>query len=320
MTAAPTPETLAGPIGLFGLGNMGAAIAERLRAAWPVLAYEPEEERAEQVAARLDLELAHDPSQMRRTDVVVLSLPSPAVSRQVVDTLARTLAPGSLVIETSTINPTDAWELRERCEAASLRLVDAAILSGVTQIEQGTSMLLIGGEEADVARAQPVLDRLASRQRHFGPVGSGMSAKVLNNAVAHAVMVILAEVGAIATATGVRRQDLAELLAAPDAGLMRPLTHRFVERMLQGEYEGGMPTEAARKDSALALELAQSSRTPLFAIQAAHTVYELAMNHDLGRLDYAAIARLWEGWTGRSFVDDDAGDSVAPPHGPTDRS
>ena len=135
----------------------------------------------------------------------------------------------------------------------------------------------------------------------FGDVGSGMAAKVINNAVAHAVMVILVEAGAMAAATGVAQDDLANLLADPDAGLLRPLTHRFVERVLRADYEGGMPTEAARKDSTLALALAQTSGVPLFAIQGAHTVYELAVADGLGRLDYASIARLWEAWTNHPF-------------------
>ncbi|WP_199171758.1 hypothetical protein [Pollutimonas nitritireducens] len=46
---------------------------------------------------------------------------------------------------------------------------------------------------------------------------------------------------------------------------------------MQGNYEGGMPLEAARKDSVLALELAQSLQVPLFANQAAHTAYDIAL-------------------------------------------
>ena len=180
-------------------------------------------------------------------------------------------------------------------------MIDAAILSGVAQMYAGTSMLLIGGADADVAAARPVLDALAGRQKHFGPLGSGMAAKVVNNAVAHAVMVVLVEAGAMAKANGVSGSDLVELLGGDDAGLTRPLTHRFAERVMRGEYHGGMPTEAARKDSTLALELAQHTGVPLFAIQAAHTVYELGVNDGLGREDYASIARLWEGWTGRDL-------------------
>jgi 3-hydroxyisobutyrate dehydrogenase-like beta-hydroxyacid dehydrogenase len=63
-----------------------------------------------------------------------------------------------------------------------------------------------------------------------------------------------------------------------------------------------MPTDAARKDSTLALALAQANGVPLFAIQGAHTAYDLAVTAGLGRQDYAALATLWEQWTGTSFT------------------
>lgn len=62
-----------------------------------------------------------------------------------------------------------------------------------------------------------------------------------------------------------------------------------------------MPTEAARKDSVLALRMAQEGGVPLFAIQGAHSAYELAVRAGLARQDYAALGRLWEEWTGRKF-------------------
>jgi 3-hydroxyisobutyrate dehydrogenase-like beta-hydroxyacid dehydrogenase len=66
------------------------------------------------------------------------------------------------------------------------------------------------------------------------------------------------------------------------------------ERVREGRYDGGMPTEAARKDSALTLEMARSGGVPLFCMQAADSVYELALRAGLGRNDYASIATLWE--------------------------
>jgi 3-hydroxyisobutyrate dehydrogenase-like beta-hydroxyacid dehydrogenase len=114
--------------------------------------------------------------------------------------------------------------------------------------------------------------------------------------------------GELTEASGGAELPAIELLAHPEAGLLRPLTHRFAERVLHDDYAGGMPTEAARKDSTLALAMAQETGVPLFAVQAAHTVYELAVAGDLGRLDYASIAGLWERWTGRVLADT-AGDA-----------
>src|SRR5207248_1476084 len=118
----------------------------------------------------------------------------------------------------------------------------------------------------------------------------------INNAVAHAVYVVLSEALAMAEANGIALPTFTEILSGAYAGLLRPLNHRIAERVATGDFEGGMPVDAARKDSELALELAQASGLPLFATQAAHTVYEIAVAEGMGRLDYAAIATLWSRW------------------------
>ena len=68
------------------------------------------------------------------------------------------------------------------------------------------------------------------------------------NAVLHAVMVALIEAGAMATKLGLPMQTLVDILKREE-GLMRPLTHRVQERIMQGNYAGGMSVSNARKDS-----------------------------------------------------------------------
>ena len=288
-------------VGLFGLGNMGAAIASRLAPTGEAIAFDPDQARRAAAREASGIDVATEPADAV-ADIVVLSLPNPAVSRSVVEQIASVPGRCRLVIETSTVNPSDAVELSALAGSAGCAFIDAAILSGVSQMYAGTATLLLGGAEADIAAAEPILRAISARQQRFGPVGAGMAAKVINNAVAHAVMVVLAEAGALAVATGVDGHDLAGLLTGPDAGLTRPLTHRYVERILTSSYDGGMPTEAARKDSTLALALAQQTGVPLFAIQAAHSVYEIGVGAGLARHDYAAIATLWEQWTGRPMA------------------
>lgn len=297
-------------VSLCGLGNMGGAVAGRLAAHCPLLVFDLDAERVTQVTQDSSITAAGSVADLAASDIVVLSLPSPKVSLQVVAELAPLMPAGGVIVETSTVNPTDMTEEQKLCTAHGIGIVDAAILSGVSQMAGGSATLLVGGDEPDVDKVTGVLDAIGATTTRFGPVGSGMAAKVINNAVAHAVMVVLAEAGALAAATGVSGSALAALLSGPEAGLTRPLTHRFVERILRGDYDGGMPTEAARKDSTLALAMAQDTGVPLFGIQGAHTVYELGVAEGLGRLDYASIAMLWERWTSRPIAENsnDKGD------------
>ena len=260
MTAKPAS------ISLCGLGNMGHAVAGRLGALAPVFGFDLDAGRVAAASSDHGVKAVTDVRELAQSDLVVLSLPTPQASLQVLSTLAPELSKGSVVVETSTVNPDDIARQSEICAAYGVGVIDAAILSGVSQMANGVSTLLVGGTDADIDKAMPVLEALAPTVKRFGALGSGMAAKVINNAVAHAVMVVLVEAGALAAATGVDGQALVELLSGPDAGLTRPLTYRFADRILQGDYEGGMPTDAARKDSTLALALAQSTGVPLFAV------------------------------------------------------
>ena len=276
---------------------MGLAIGGRLAAVAPVIAYDPDQARSAPAVAR-GVSIAGSPEEVARsTATVVLSLPAPTISSQVIgDVLDEWTAAGrsgGTIVETSTVTPDDAIGCHRACVAAGASFVDAAILSGVRPVEAGTSALLIGGDDAAVAAAQAVLDGICPQQRRMGGPGSGMAAKVINNAVAHAVYVVLAEAVAMGAATGVDIETVVELLSDPDGGLLRPLTHRIGERLADRDFDGGMSTEAALKDSVLALEMAQAAKVPLFAIQAAHTVYELAIARGLARQDYSAVATLW---------------------------
>jgi 3-hydroxyisobutyrate dehydrogenase-like beta-hydroxyacid dehydrogenase len=289
-------------VGLCGCGNMGSAIAEQLRGRADLIVFDLDRARMEATGGA-PVESLRELAAAATT--VLLSLPSPEASATVARELASLLPTGSIVVETSTVSPSHMRGLQREFADRGVHLVDAAILSGPSQMRSGSTTLLIGGDDAAVAAATPVLELLGGQRIRLGELGSGMAAKLANNAVSHAVMVVLVEAAALAAAAGVSPQLLAEILTDPDGGLFRPLTHRLKERVFDGDFEGGMPTEAALKDSRLALELAQSLGVPLFAIQGAHTVYELAVAQDLGRADYAAIARLWEEWTSRSLRRDE---------------
>ncbi len=289
-------------VGLCGCGNMGAAIAWALHGRVALTVYDVDPVRVRDVAARTGATVGVDLTAIARgADVVVLSLPDPAISRAVVQELLPHLRAGAAVVETSTVTPSDVRALAALCAPAGVHLVEAAILSGVGQMESSAATLLVGGDEAAIAAGSPVLALLARRQLRVGPLGAGMATKVANNAVSHAVMVVLLEATAMAQAAGVPPETFAELLMDPEAGLLRPLSHRLRERVLTESYEGGMSTQAARKDSMLALRLAAEGGVPLYAVAAAHIPYELALASGLGREDYAALARLWERWTGRAF-------------------
>lgn len=283
-------------VALYGLGNMGYLVAERLAKQFPVQVADLNVAAVDRARLAFGATSVQAPEDLAQTRVVVLCLPSPTASLAVLAQIAPHLPKDAVVVETSTVNPSDIHASARVLAPFGIPLIDASIMAGVSQMAAGSAMLLIGGDDAALASCDDVLAAISDKRIHFGPSGSGAAAKVINNAVAHAVMVVVAEAGSMATAAGVDCEKLVGLLADKQMGLHRPLTHRYAERVMQGNYEGGMPLEAARKDSVLALELAQSLQVPLFAIQGAHSVYEMAMAAGYGRDDYAAVAKIWADW------------------------
>lgn len=287
-------------VGLIGLGNAGLALARPLLRQFQVIGYDRDAARME-MAKATGLDVAGSSADVSRAcGIVLLSLPTPDASRAAAAELAQGTLAGRLIIETSTVAPRDVETLQELVAPHGASVVDSAIVGGVHKLAEGRTTFLVGAADADYARAEPILKAAAEEILHLGGPGSGMRAKLVVNAVAHTAMVMILEGAALAVKAGLS-PDTFHALLSKESGLTRPLVHRFGERIRQQDFAGGMPTANARKDSLLALELARELGVPLFTMQASHTVYEIARNEGLDRLDYAAISKLWEKWLNISF-------------------
>lgn len=286
-------------IGLIGAGNAGRAILQALAARDRVRVYDRDPARLE----NLDAGCAVAPGAAvlaAEADIIILSLPSPAASLSVVNEISQAIRPGAVVLETSTVSPGDVDALQGILSPLGARVIDAAIIGGVDKLAAGNGVFLVGSPEAEAGQAGRVLRSIAEEIFFLGRRGDGMRAKLVANAVAHAAYVLLLEAGALAVAQDIPIAVFARLMER-ESGLMRPLTHRFNERLREGDFAGGMSTLNARKDSGLVLESARLLGVPLFAIPSAHAAYEIAVAEGLGDLDYAAMGRMWEKWLGISY-------------------
>ncbi len=291
---------MAETVGIIGLGNAGGAVASALAKHASVVGFDLSRPRVD-AAAAAGIAIAASPADVAaKAGTIILSLPKPEASLATVRALADAATKPKLVIETSTVTPGTAVACHDICKAAGISFVDSAIAGGVASMASGKITFFLGGGEAEKNMARPVLELIAERIFDLGPVGAGMGAKVVNNGVMHAVMVVLIEAFAMSSKLGIPPQTMVDILNR-DEGLMRPLQHRVAERMRNGDYKGGMSVTNARKDSVLALETSQQLGVPLFATLASHTPYEIAEAKGMGDLDYAALAKLWEDWSGAKF-------------------
>jgi len=287
-------------IGVVGLGNMGSVIAEQLNKQFEVIGFDIDKEKRIQING-LGIKTEDNLEGLaKQAKFIILSMPNAIISTEIVKKIIPFMQVGSTVIETSTILPAEVVQLREICIPYKVNVIDAAILGGVGHMKSKTADLLVGDSDKVFEKVLPILKGFSKEVQLMGTAGSGMAAKIINNGVAHAVMSVIVESSALGVKLGIDPESIYELLSGETA-LQRPLTHRYHERIQEGNFSGGMSTENAKKDSKLFLNLAQENGVPLFTIQSAHTVYEVADNCGYGKEDYSSIAKLWEEWSNISF-------------------
>lgn len=293
-----------GGIGIIGLGNAGQALAQALSAHHALHLFDLDPGRCASAAERSTRRPAIAASAAdcaAATDILLLSLPTPEASRAVAEQIAEAVRPNMLVVETSTVRPEDVENLHAILSARGATILDAAVIGGVHKLAAGKGVFLVGSAEADAGAAAPVLRAIAEEIFFLKRRGDGMRAKLVANAVSHTAYVLLLEAGALAAAQDIPL-DVFHRLMERESGLLRPLTHRFGERLRNADFAGGMSTINARKDSGLIIDAARALGVPLFAISAVHAAYEIAVGEGLGDLDYASMGRLWENWLGIDFT------------------
>jgi len=172
--------------------------------------------------------------------------------------LAGELAPQTLAIECSTLSHEWAVELGSRAAQRGLRYVDSPVTGLPEAAAAGELTLLVGAAPADFAAARPLLDALATRVLHFGPVGAGTAYKLAINLIGAVQIASAAEGLALAERAGLDPKLVVAAIATSQAA--SPQVVRNTQRMVDGEFSRNIVfTPVLRlKDIDYALRLAES--------------------------------------------------------------
>jgi 3-hydroxyisobutyrate dehydrogenase len=252
-------------VAFLGLGRMGAAMASRLLArGYELTVYNRTATRA-QALVDAGAELARTPrAACARADVVVAMTADDVSSRATWlgddGALAAELSPRTLAIECSTLSHEWALELARRVAERGLRYVDSPVTGLPEAAAAGQLTLLVGAESADLEAARPVLNAIANRVLHFGPVGAGTAYKLAINLIGSVQIASAAEGLALAERAGLDPKLVVDAIATSQAA--SPQVVRNTQRMIDGDFARNIVfTTALRlKDIDYALRLADSLR------------------------------------------------------------
>ena len=274
-------------IGLIGVGNMGLPVAKRLRAVGrELLAFDTSKARLAAVA-KLGASTASSVAEVaKECDVIVLSLPTPAVVRQVVPQLLGSARDGFCVIDLSTNDPAAAREMSALVAGAGGRYIDAPVSGGPSRAATGELSLMAGGDDEAVAAVRPLLDEIGKQVEHVGPAGCGCIAKLLNNYVALWNMAGVSQAFLAASAMGISLDRLYEVMNRSSAQSYS-LSRNFPKIRSQ-DFSPNFTLDLAEKDLRLAIELMSQTGLKTFAESELRGLFERSAREGGGR-DVAAI-------------------------------
>jgi 3-hydroxyisobutyrate dehydrogenase-like beta-hydroxyacid dehydrogenase len=204
------------------------------------------------------------------SDAVLVSLPHPDADRAVLlgDRGAFAAArPGTLFVDTSTIDPPTARELYAAAVAAGLDYVEAPISggeplsAGMDGARKGNVTFMAGGDEPAFRRAETLFALLGAHWFHLGPAGTGATVKLVSNHLSGLYNLLGAEAFAVARAAGVEWDVLFRVFRHTDASSYW-LFNYFEPRIRRGDFEPGFSVDLQHKDHRLFGELAASHAVP----------------------------------------------------------
>ncbi|MBK1671428.1 hypothetical protein CKO28_25845 [Rhodovibrio sodomensis] len=252
-----------GTIAVIGLGRMGAAMAGRLgEKGFSVLGYDVNSQTREALQGRLEI-VASAAALAGRADWYLMSLPS---SREVEEILIQdsgllwSLGTGACVIDCSSSDPRSTRGLAEVANSRGIAFVDAPVSGGPAGAEAGTLAVAAGGTADGLEAARPVLESMAAKVVHVGDSGAGHVAKIANNLLCAAHLMIDGAGVRLAAAAGVEPE---RLLEAVNAGSGRSaVTEAFMPKwVLNGSFNSGFTMGLMQKDLHLARELLSEFRS-----------------------------------------------------------
>jgi 3-hydroxyisobutyrate dehydrogenase len=291
-------------IGFIGLGNMGLPMARNLmRAGHRLRAFDIVPASVEAAVAAGATAAGSAAEAAAGAELVITMLPEGRHVREVWLGAAGILAhadPEALLIDCSTIDVETARAVNRAAGERGLEVLDAPVSGGVAGAENATLTFMVGGSEAGVARARPVLAQIGKAVVHAGPSGNGQAAKICNNMMLGISMIGVCEAFVLAERLGLAADKLFEVSSQSSGQCWSltsycPVPGPVPNSPANRGYQAGFTAAMMAKDLRLAQDAAQSVDVPTPLGAQARQLYALFTNGGHGKLDFSAIIKMLAG-------------------------
>jgi 3-hydroxyisobutyrate dehydrogenase len=260
-------------IAFIGLGNMGGPMAANLvKARHEVRGFDLVAALCDEAAKSGIGIAASGVDAVKAADAIVTMLPAGKHVRAVWAEIVPQAKPGAVIIDSSTIDVDSARAAHALAAERKLLSLDAPVSGGTGGAKAGTLTFMCGGTEEAFAAAKPILEKMGKRIVHCGGAGAGQAAKICNNMILGATMIVTCEAFVLAEKLGLSHQALFDVASTSSGQSWSLTTYCPVPGPVpaspaNNSYKPGFAAALMLKDLKLAQEAAQSAgaNTPIGA-------------------------------------------------------
>ena len=275
-------------MGLIGLGNMGAAVAERVLAGgFPLTVYNRTPRKADALEQRGAEVASSAPDLASRVDVVLTSLADDAALESVARDVLSAARPGAVLADLSTVSPAASARVAEQAAAASVEYVRAPVSGNPSVVRAGNLSFIVSGSPAALERVEPVLRAIGPTIHRVGDAEQARVVKLAINLMLGGIAELMSEALVLGEAAGVSRADLLEVMGNSAVGA--PVVKYKTEPLLRDDFSATFTTALMEKDLELVLEAAEANGAEVPIARELRDLYRAASEAGYADDDFIAL-------------------------------
>jgi 3-hydroxyisobutyrate dehydrogenase-like beta-hydroxyacid dehydrogenase len=297
-------ETWKPRVGFAGLGHMGSAMVRRLiDAGYSLTIYDRTAARAEEIEQQgAAVSVAQTPKDLAtESDVVMVCVTDDAAQQQVMlgqdghDGALAGMREGALIVDLSTVSPGASRRLHDAAHEQGVAMLDAAVSGSVPQVEQGSLVIFVGGEQDAYQRCHPILEVLGNSIFYMGSSGMGTTMKLVANTLLGLGMQALAEAITRGEKAGLEKRLLLDVLE--QTAVLTPGQKAKLANVAHEQYPTQFALSLIHKDFRLVLDEAYAASVPMPATAVAEQMYTAALAKGM-EADFSIMIRFMEDLAG----------------------
>jgi 3-hydroxyisobutyrate dehydrogenase-like beta-hydroxyacid dehydrogenase len=284
-------------LGFLGLGLMGYPMARNLlRAGHEVALWSHSSQKARQLAAEEKGRFCETPKQVgENADCIFLCVGDTGMSRQVIlgdNGIIHGAKPGTVVVDASTIGPSESREIGRALRARRVDFLDAPCTGSTPGAQGGTLTFMVGGDQAVFDKVKPYFEPMGKRLYYCGGPGLGLQAKLSQNLILSNLLIAFNEGMVLATKGGIDPKLMLDILdnSAAKSGLIS-YKAPFVFRR---DFQPNFSVKWMHKDIGLMLESGKELSVPLLLTSLTNQIFQAAVSEGHADDDICSTIRVLE--------------------------